>query len=68
MVAFADTKSRYRDLEELVDYRENDGAWTLGFEELASADANSSYAQQKVMVSITLRLALAGVSSASSYA
>ena len=31
--AFADTKSRYRDLEELVDYREYDGAWTLGFEE-----------------------------------
>jgi hypothetical protein len=27
--AFADTKSRYRDLEELVDYREYDGAWTL---------------------------------------
>ena len=26
-------KSRYRDLEELVDYREYDGAWTLGFEE-----------------------------------
>jgi hypothetical protein len=26
--AFADTKSRYRDLEELVDYREYDGAWT----------------------------------------
>ena len=33
--AFADTKSRYRDLEELVDYREYEGAWTLGFEELA---------------------------------
>ena len=47
--AFADTKSRYRDLEELVDYREYDGAWTTWFEELASADANSSYAQQKVM-------------------
>lgn len=31
--AFADTKSRYRDLEELVDYREYEGAWTLGFEE-----------------------------------
>ena len=31
--AFADTKSRYRDLEELVDHREYDGAWTLGFEE-----------------------------------
>jgi hypothetical protein len=27
--AFADTKSRYGDLEELVDYREYDGAWTL---------------------------------------
>jgi len=26
-------KSRYRDLEELVDHREYDGAWTLGFEE-----------------------------------
>jgi hypothetical protein len=49
--AFAETKSRYRDLEELVDYRAYDGAWTLGFEELASADANSSYAQQKVMES-----------------
>ena len=31
--AFADTKSRYRDLEEPVDYREYDGAWALGFEE-----------------------------------
>ena len=31
--AFADPKSRYRDLEELVDHREYDGAWTLGFEE-----------------------------------
>ena len=31
--AFADTKSRYRDLEELVDYREYDGAWTTWFEE-----------------------------------
>ena len=31
--AFADTKSRYRDLEELVDYREYEGAWTLGLEE-----------------------------------
>jgi hypothetical protein len=30
--AFADTKSRYSDLEELVDYRDYDGAWTLGFE------------------------------------
>jgi len=66
--AFADTKSRYRDLEELVDYREYDGAWTTWFEELASADANSSYAQQKVMESITLRLALADVESASSCA
>ena len=47
--AFADTKSRYSDLEELVDYREYDGAWTPWFEELASADANSSYAEQKVM-------------------
>jgi hypothetical protein len=31
--AFAGTKSRYRDLEDLVDYRAYDGAWTLGFEE-----------------------------------
>ena len=31
--AFADTKSRYRDLEELVDYREYEGGWTLRFEE-----------------------------------
>ena len=31
--AFADTKSRYRDLEELVDYRDYEGPWTLGFEE-----------------------------------
>jgi hypothetical protein len=31
--AFAGTHSRYRDLEELVDYREYDGAWTLGFDE-----------------------------------
>ena len=30
---FADTKSRSRDLEGLVDYREYDGAWTQGFEE-----------------------------------
>ena len=30
---FADTKSRYGDLKGLVDYREYDGAWTLGFEE-----------------------------------
>ena len=47
--AFAGTKSRYRDLEGLVDYREYDGAWTLGFEDLASAHANSSYAEQRVM-------------------
>ena len=26
---------RYRDLEELVDYREYDGEWTYWFEELA---------------------------------
>src|SRR5260370_42307723 len=31
--AFADTTSQYRDLEELVDYREYDGAWTTWFEE-----------------------------------
>jgi len=31
--AFADMKLRHRDLEELVDYREYEGAWTLGFEE-----------------------------------
>lgn len=31
--AFANTKSRYKDLEELVDYREYDGAWTMWFEE-----------------------------------
>ena len=31
--AFAETKSRYRDLEVLVDYREYDGAWTQWFEE-----------------------------------
>jgi hypothetical protein len=30
--AFADTKSRYRDLDELVDYREYEGTWTLGFQ------------------------------------
>ena len=66
--AFAETKSQYGDLEALVDYREYEGEWTARFEELASADANSSYAQQKVMVSITRRLALAGVSSAGSYA
>ena len=28
--AFAETKSRYRDLEELVDYREYEGEWTRG--------------------------------------
>lgn len=32
---FADTKSRHRDFEEVVDYRECDGAWTLGFEDWA---------------------------------
>ena len=31
--AFADTQSRYRDLDDLVDYRDYDGAWTLGFDE-----------------------------------
>jgi hypothetical protein len=31
--AFAETKSRYRDLEELVDYREYEGEWTAWFEE-----------------------------------
>ena len=31
--AFAETNSRYRDLEALVEYREYDGAWTLVFEE-----------------------------------
>ena len=31
--AFANMRSRHRDLEELVDYREYEGAWTLGFEE-----------------------------------
>ena len=31
--AFAETKSRYRDLEALVDYREYEGEWTAWFEE-----------------------------------
>ena len=31
--AFANTRSRHTDLEELVDYRDYGGAWTLGFEE-----------------------------------
>ncbi len=31
--AFAEKKSRHRDLEELMDYREYDGAWTPWFEE-----------------------------------
>jgi len=31
--AFADTKSRYRDLDMLLDYREYDGEWTTWFEE-----------------------------------
>ena len=26
-------RSRYRDLDELIDYREYEGEWTLGFEE-----------------------------------
>ena len=30
---FPETKARYTDLETLVDYREFDGAWSLGFEE-----------------------------------
>jgi hypothetical protein len=30
-----ETRSRYRDLDELIDYREYEGEWTLGFEELA---------------------------------
>jgi hypothetical protein len=33
MVRLQIQKPRYRDLEELVDYREYEGAWTLGFEE-----------------------------------
>jgi hypothetical protein len=41
----------YRDLDELIDYREYEGLWSLRFEELASAHANSSYAQVRVMVS-----------------
>jgi len=49
--AFADTGARYRDLEVVIDYRAYDGEWTTGFEELASAHANSSYAQQNVMES-----------------
>ena len=40
--AFADTKSRYRDLEELVDYREYEGARTLGFEENWKTAAQSA--------------------------
>ena len=31
--AFAEMKSRYRDLEALVDYREYEGEWTAWFEE-----------------------------------
>lgn len=31
--AFAETKSRYRDLDLLLDYREYDGEWTAWFEE-----------------------------------
>jgi len=31
----AGRSQRYRDLEELVDYRESDGEWTYWFEELA---------------------------------
>jgi len=31
--AFAETKSRYKDLEALVDYREYEGEWTAWFEE-----------------------------------
>ena len=30
---FCDTKSRYRDLDALLDYREYDGEWTAWFEE-----------------------------------
>lgn len=33
--AFAETRSRYRDLEVLIDYRAYDGEWTTGYEELA---------------------------------
>jgi len=40
---------RYADLEALIDYREYEGLWSCRFEELASADASSSYTQQKVM-------------------
>ena len=46
-----ETHRRYQDLDALVDYREYDGEWTTWFEELASAHANSSYAQVRVMVS-----------------
>lgn len=31
--AFAETKSRHKDLEALVDYREYEGEWTAWFEE-----------------------------------
>lgn len=31
--ASAETRSRYRDLDELIDYREYEGEWTLSFEE-----------------------------------
>lgn len=31
--AFAETKSRYRDLDVSLDYREYDGEWTAWFEE-----------------------------------
>ncbi len=31
--AFAETRSRYRDLEVLIDYRAYDGEWRIGFEE-----------------------------------
>ena len=41
--AFADTKSRYRDLEVLVDYREYDGEWThMVRGELVKAAAQSA--------------------------
>jgi len=50
---------RYRDLDTLLDYREYDGTWSFWFEELASADANSSYTQLRVTVSKSLRPALA---------
>ena len=31
--ASVEPRSRYRDLDELIDYREYEGEWTLNFEE-----------------------------------